>query len=104
MLRRGQGEAKAPSVGADFLFKQTACHCVSVLVKSVYISKTLKLLQPMQTGILKLMKGTGEDVRGGVAHRAKQRYRQTKTDRLIVTLANSNTHKNTAVHIALYKL
>ena len=72
MLRRGQGEAKAPSVGADFLFKQTACHCVSVLVKSVYISKTLKLLQPMQTGILKLMKGTGEDVRGGVAHRAKQ--------------------------------
>ena len=72
VLRGGQGEAKAPSVGADFLFKQTACHCVSVSVKSVYISKALKLLQPKQIGIFKLMKGTGEDVGGGVAHRAKQ--------------------------------
>ena len=72
VLRRGQGEAKAPSVGADFLFKQTACHCVIALVKSVYISKTLKLLQPKQIGILKLMTGTGEDMGGDVAHRAKQ--------------------------------
>ena len=65
VLRGGQGEAEAPCVGADFLFTQTARHCVSVLVKSVYISKTLKLLQPKQTGILKQMRATGGGGEGG---------------------------------------